>query len=472
MALNSSTVSAGDLATAQQYNDLRSDVVSTSSGHVHDGTLGIGSSKFALLVAGVPLDLQNTTDAASNEVMQLGGGNRGTPTDNDEAFIKFDLDDDLGAQTEFVRFTWKALDVTNTSKDSRPEFQYYTANTLRELVFPAITADDTVAVLTLAQTLANKTLTTPTISATGFANATHAHAATNSGGTLNASAIAAGTLTHERGGLEFDASAITTGGLLMGDSAGAMAILAYGSNGQVLTGTAGKPAWGAVGASSFEAAAEKLVEDATYTLFTMLGPFPWGTTVSDTNKLGYGQFWHMHETSSGTIGISTTIRGGWQLQVTADAHAAAISFGEATLQVSDDWTLVARVNYAESATEPGFHFGLGVQDPNTRGAGNFNNFIGFRLPGGGGNLVGVCDNAGTESTVDEGSRKTGAYTLRIEIRSGGTSVSFYVNNTIVGSAITTNIPSSSAMYASLHVAGNGSNTGTLHVGDVFAWKEV
>lgn len=163
MALNSSAVSAGDLALAQQLNDVRDDATSTSSGHVHDGSLGLGSSKFALLVAGVPLDLQNTTDAASNEVAQLGGGNRATPADNDEAYIKFDLDDDLGAQTEFVRLTWTALDVSNGSKDSRPEFDYYTANTLRKLLFPAITAEDTVAVLALAQTLTNKTLTSPVI---------------------------------------------------------------------------------------------------------------------------------------------------------------------------------------------------------------------------------------------------------------------------------------------------------------------
>jgi hypothetical protein len=48
------------------------------------------------------------------------------------------------------------------------------------------------------QTLAGKTLTTPTISATGFANANHAHAAADSGGTLNASAIAAGTVATAR----------------------------------------------------------------------------------------------------------------------------------------------------------------------------------------------------------------------------------------------------------------------------------
>jgi hypothetical protein len=48
------------------------------------------------------------------------------------------------------------------------------------------------------QTLASKTLTTPTIAATGFANANHAHAAANSGGTLDAAAIAAGTVATAR----------------------------------------------------------------------------------------------------------------------------------------------------------------------------------------------------------------------------------------------------------------------------------
>jgi hypothetical protein len=52
MALNSGTVASGDLATATQYNNLRADVVSTSSGHVHDGSLGIGSAQFILNVAG------------------------------------------------------------------------------------------------------------------------------------------------------------------------------------------------------------------------------------------------------------------------------------------------------------------------------------------------------------------------------------------------------------------------------------
>jgi hypothetical protein len=48
------------------------------------------------------------------------------------------------------------------------------------------------------QTLSGKTLTTPTIAATGFTNANHAHAAANSGGTLDAAAIATGLLANAR----------------------------------------------------------------------------------------------------------------------------------------------------------------------------------------------------------------------------------------------------------------------------------
>lgn len=46
-----------------------------------------------------------------------------------------------------------------------------------------------VATLTAAQTLSNKTLTTPTISGTGFANMNHAHTGSTSGGQLNASSV-------------------------------------------------------------------------------------------------------------------------------------------------------------------------------------------------------------------------------------------------------------------------------------------
>jgi len=55
---------------------------------------------------------------------------------------------------------------------------------------------------------------------------------------LTAFTSSIGTLRHEQGGLEFDASGITTGGLVRGASAGVMSILAVGTDGQVLTAQA------------------------------------------------------------------------------------------------------------------------------------------------------------------------------------------------------------------------------------------
>jgi hypothetical protein len=66
--------------------------------------------------------------------------------------------------------------------------------TIVALAVPA--SNGTIATLALAETLTNKTLTTPTISS--FANANHSHADSAGGGTLNASAIAAGTMATAR----------------------------------------------------------------------------------------------------------------------------------------------------------------------------------------------------------------------------------------------------------------------------------
>lgn len=60
----------------------------------------------------------------------------------------------------------------------------------------SIAIDSTVATLTGSQTLTNKTLTTPTIGS--FANATHTHQNAAGGGTLDAAAIAAGTVATAR----------------------------------------------------------------------------------------------------------------------------------------------------------------------------------------------------------------------------------------------------------------------------------
>ena len=64
---------------------------------------------------------------------------------------------------------------------------------------------DTLVLLDEVQTLTGKTLTTPTIAS--MVNANHGHLDAAGGGVLTARSIDSGTLAHERGGLEADASA-------------------------------------------------------------------------------------------------------------------------------------------------------------------------------------------------------------------------------------------------------------------------
>jgi hypothetical protein len=75
---------------------------------------------------------------------------------------------------------------------------------------------------------------TPTIGSTSWANAGHAHAASNSGGTLNASAIGAGTLGVARGGT--GATCLTNGGVLLGSGTGAITAMGVLSDGQMIVG--------------------------------------------------------------------------------------------------------------------------------------------------------------------------------------------------------------------------------------------
>lgn len=66
-------------------------------------------------------------------------------------------------------------------------------------------------------------------------------------GTVGTGTWEGDVVDHERGGIELDISAITTGGILRGASAGVMSILTVGPDGQVLTAQAdGSVAWEAV----------------------------------------------------------------------------------------------------------------------------------------------------------------------------------------------------------------------------------
>ncbi len=129
---NSSSVSSGDLATADQYNNLRDDVLSTSSGHLHDGSAGRGDGAFVLQVSGVALTLENSTDATSNQVLLLRGDNA-TRADGDEIYMSFNMDDDGGNSHEFARITADAVDVSNGSEDGELRFGVSVAGTMTDV---------------------------------------------------------------------------------------------------------------------------------------------------------------------------------------------------------------------------------------------------------------------------------------------------------------------------------------------------
>jgi len=107
----------------------------------------------------------------------------------------------------------------------------------RTLTIPDPGASDTFAFLAATQVFTNKTLTTPTIASTGWANANHAHAASNSGGTLDGSVIAAGTVALARGGTGASLTDPNADRLMFwDDSAGAIDFLTAGS-GLTISGT-------------------------------------------------------------------------------------------------------------------------------------------------------------------------------------------------------------------------------------------
>ena len=72
-------------------------------------------------------------------------------------------EDSGSAKTQYAGIKVTLDDATDTSEDATVGVEMVTAGTLRTASFPNITADDTVAVLALAQTLSNKTLTSPVL---------------------------------------------------------------------------------------------------------------------------------------------------------------------------------------------------------------------------------------------------------------------------------------------------------------------
>lgn len=140
----------------------------------------------------------------------------------------------------------------------------------------------------------------------------------------------------------------------------------------------------------------------------------------------------------------------------------------ALLLAANDWTLEAEV-YLDSLADQTIIIGAKTD------AGNYadeNGLIAFRVTGTG-NIIGVCDSAGVETTRDSGFVPvlTTRRVLRIEVRSGGTIVRFYVDGAQVGADVTTNIPTGQ-LYLSAGIRNTAAADKVMYLGDAVAYREV
>ena len=145
--------------------------------------------------------------------------------------------------TELTQAEWEAVGAHVFSSQAAGDIMY--ASSTSQLTRLGKGADNTVLHLASgipawSATLAGLTLTTPTISSTGFANANHAHAGSNSGGTLTAlGTIATGVWQATDVGVAYGGTGVSTltqNGVLVGNGASAIGSIDMSTKGHVLIG--------------------------------------------------------------------------------------------------------------------------------------------------------------------------------------------------------------------------------------------
>jgi len=157
--------------------------------------------------------------------------------------------------TELTQAEWEA--VGTHVIDSQAEGDIIYASSSAQLSRLGKGADNTVlhlasGVPAWSATLAGLTLTTPTISSTGFANANHAHAASNSGGALTyLGTIATGVWQGTDVGVAYGGTGVSThtqNGVLIGNGSSAIGSIDMSTKGHVLIGDgSGNPQMLAIG---------------------------------------------------------------------------------------------------------------------------------------------------------------------------------------------------------------------------------
>lgn len=214
-----------------------------------------------------------------------------------------------------------------------------------------------------------------------------------------------------------------------------------------------------------ENAVQKFVEGGAYKGFFALGaPQPY-VAFANNDLVGLGFAAKESATSGAVLAASSTgDEGTWQFQSgTTSGESAGVVGPYADPQ--NDVTLVWRGKIPSAVSQVAF-VGFKTSADFT----DENGIIAFRVSGTG-NVFGVCDSGGTETTRDTGATGATEMTLRIEIRSGGSLVRFFKNNAQVGADVTTNIPTG-LLITDVGILNSTTANKTMYTADCFGWREV
>lgn len=181
---------------------------------------------------------------------------------------------------------------------------------------------------------------------------------------------------------------------------------------------------------------------------------------------GWGGFYS--STSAAIYGVGND--NGMTLMETGATSGQLAAFFGMSMDVTDDPTLIFRGALLNEASRSIF---IGFSPESVINPTDGNDRIGFRVLTSG-NIVGVSDNAGTETTRDTGAVPDGAATLttlKVMITDGGTIVRFFKDGTQVGANVTTNIPAGQLMPF-IGIINATTATKQMHLLGAAYWREV
>lgn len=256
----------------------------------------------------------------------------------------------------------------------------------------------------------------------------------------------------------------TAGDIDYADAARSRNRLGIGTAGQALltNSAANAPEWGSLHLGEMM---QNFVEAGRATPY-FLHP-PDDIAIADNTVVSPGIRVEMSVTGTVTASANSELPNGYELFVTAAGDDAGFIMGTTTSSTVEDWVMGCRVIQGASVVNQEFFMGL---SPNAvEFDGTKDTSIGWRLSGTG-NYIGFTDTTGTETTVDSSNNDTSVHTLRFEISGGGTSVSFFFDNALVGSAVTTNIPSSTSLQLKCGLTGISTPDRFFRVSDVYAFR--